>query len=302
MDYSLKNKKILVTGGTGYLGSFLVKTLQEKGADVYIISMEAEANKHNFLVDITNFDELITVVQQINPDIVYHLAANISRDRDFSIFENMLKVNVTGTFNLLKSLEQTTCNQFIFTSTSEIYGNNVSPFHEDLLPKPVSPYSLTKVMAENLIRTFSQQYNRNYTILRLFNFYGKNMSESFFISQMINDLRRGVDFLMTKGEQTRDFLFVEDVVNALILAAEKPAACNETINICSGIGSPLASLAAVINKKQGGTAKIKVGALPYRKNEVWEMIGTTTKAKEKLGFVPQYSLNDGLEKILKMDE
>ena len=302
MDYSLKNKTILITGGAGYLGSFLVKSLREKGADVYNISKEAVASEHDFPVDITNFDELDPIIQQINPDIVYHLAANISRNRNFSIFENMLQVNVIGTFNLLESLKQTDYKQFIFTSTSEIYGNNASPFHEDLLPMPVSPYSLTKVMAEQLIKTFSQQYNRNYTILRLFNFYGKNMSEDFFISQMINNLRRGEDFLMTKGEQKRDFIFVEDVVRALILAAEKPDACNETFNVCSGVGSPLASLATMINIKIDGTAKVKIGALPYRENEVWEMIGTTTKSKEKLGFIPHYSLNDGLEKILKMND
>nr|NQU89955.1 NAD-dependent epimerase/dehydratase family protein [Bacteroidota bacterium] len=169
-------------------------------------------------------------------------------------------------------------------------------------PMPVSPYSLTKVMAEHLIKTFSQQHKRNYTILRLFNFYGENMSEDFFISQMINNLKRGEDFLMTKGEQTRDFMYVEDVVRALTLAVEKPAASNETFNVCSGVGSPLASLAAFINQKNDGTSEIKIGALPYRENEVWEMIGTTTKIKEKLGFIPYYSLNDGLEKILKMNE
>jgi len=302
MDYPLKRKKILVTGGAGYLGSFLVKSLREKGADVYIISIESEENEHEFPVDITNFEELNTVIHQIKPEIVYHLAASISRNRDFSIFGNMLKVNVTGTFNLLKSLAQTEYKHLIFTSTSEIYGNNASPFHEDLLPMPVSPYSLTKVMAEYLIKTFSQQHNRNFTILRLFNFYGENMSEDFFISQMINNLKRGEDFLMTKGEQTRDFLFIEDVVCALTLAAEKHAALNETFNVCSGIGSSLSSLATLINQKTDGTAAIKIGALPYRENEVWEMVGNTTKSKEKLGFIPQYSLNDGLEKILKMSE
>jgi UDP-glucose 4-epimerase len=212
----------------------------------------------------------------------------------------MLKVNVTGTFNMLESLRKTDCKQFIYTSTSEIYGNNASPFHEGLLPMPVSPYSLTKEMAEQLIKTFCNQYNRNYTILRLFNFFGKNMSEDFFISEMINNLKRGEDFLMTKGEQKRDFLFVEDVIRALILATEKPEAYNETLNVCSGVGSPLASLARMINSKIQGTAKVKIGALPYRNNEVWEMIGTTTKCKETLGFIPHYSLEDGLDKILTM--
>jgi UDP-glucose 4-epimerase len=298
MDRSIVNKKIVVTGGQGYLGSFLVKALQEKGADVYIISIEAEKSDRHFPIDITKFEELNAVIQQIQPDIVYHLAASLNRNRDFSIFENMLKVNVTGTFHLLKSLEQTQCQQFIFTSTSEIYGNNASPFHEELLPMPVSPYSLTKVMAENLIKTFGQQYHQNFTILRLFNFYGENMSEDFFISQMINSLKRGEDFLMTKGEQSRDFLFIEDVIRALTLTALNPAAYNETFNVCSGIGSSLASLASFVNQKMEGTAKVQLGALPYRENEVWEMIGDNAKIKEKLGFTPSFSMNQGLEKLI----
>ncbi len=302
MDNSLENKKIIVTGGNGYLGSFLVKSLSDKGADVYIISIDADSDDHNFPIDITRFDELNTVVQQIQPDIVYHLAASISRNRDFNIFENMLKVNVTGTYNLLKSLEKTECEQFIFTSTSEIYGNNSSPFHEELLPMPVSPYSVTKVMAENLIKTYCQNHNRNYTILRLFNFFGENMSDDFFISQMVNSLKSGQDFLMTKGEQTRDFIYIADVITALILVAEKADAYNETFNVCSGIGSSLESIASFINQKTGSSASIKLGALPYRKNEVWEMIGSAAKIKEKLGFVPGYNLHEGLELVINRNE
>lgn len=298
MVESLKNKKIVVTGGNGYLGSFLVKSLKEKGADVYIISIDAEKDDHNFPIDITEFDELNTVILQIQPDIVYHLAASISRNRDFNIFDNMLKVNVTGTFNLLKSLEKTECEQFIFTSTSEIYGNNESPFHEELLPMPVSPYSVTKVMAENLIKTYCQNHNRNYTILRLFNFYGENMSDDFFISQLINSLKNGNDFLMTKGEQSRDFIYVRDVISAMILVAEKTDAYNEIFNVCSGVGSSMESIASFIDQKIDGSASIKLGALPYRKNEVWEMIGSSAKINEKLGFVPAYNLHEGLEMVI----
>ncbi len=298
MGNTLKNKKILVTGGKGYLGSFLVESLREKGADIYIISIEAENSDHNFPIDITNFDALDAVIKKIQPDIVYHLAASISRNRDFGIFDNMLKVNVNGTFNLLKSLLETNCQQFIFTSSSEIYGNNVSPFHEDLVPMPVSPYSATKVMAENLIKTFSQQYKKNYTILRLFNFFGENMSDDFFISQMVNSLKKGQDFLMTKGEQTRDFLYVKDVVSALTIVAENTNAYNDTFNVCSGKGTSLSSLASVVNKQVKTRATVKLGALPYRENEVWEMIGSSVKIKEKLGFIPEHTLSEGLERLI----
>ena len=83
---NLKDKKIIVVGGNGYLGSFLVKALKEQEADVFIISRNCEASDSQFIVDITNFDETKNIIQKIKPDIVYHLAANISRNRDFDIY------------------------------------------------------------------------------------------------------------------------------------------------------------------------------------------------------------------------
>ena len=295
----LKNKKILVTGGNGYLGNFLVKALQEAEADVFIISKNAKNDDRNFAVDITNFDELNKAIQKINPEIVYHLAASISRNRDFSIYESMANINVTGTLNLLQALENCDAH-FIFTSSSEIYGNNDSPLNENQIPKPVSPYSLTKINAENLIETYCINKNKTFTNLRIFNFYGENMPEDFFIPQMINSLKRGEDFLMTKGEQTRDFLYVDDVVSALLLTAENTNSHNETMNVCSGKGTKLCELAINVNKEIDSEAKIIIGAIPYRDNEVWEMIGDNSKIKEKLGFEPKVNIETGIKKVIQM--
>jgi UDP-glucose 4-epimerase len=298
MGITLENKKILVTGGNGYLGSFLVKSLKSKGAEVFIVSKNVVETDYSFNVDLSNFENLNKIISEIQPDIVYHLAANISRERDFSIFEEMLNDNVLGTFNLIKALQNTNYQHFIFTSTSEIYGNNESPFHENQIPAPVSPYSLTKVMAENLIKTYHTQVQKNYTILRLFNFYGENMSESFFITQLINTLKRNEDFPMTLGDQSRDFLYIEDVISAMILSAENTNAQNETFNVCRGKGDKINELANSIAIKMGKLENLKLGALPYRNNEIWEMIGDASKIKESLGFVPKYSLFDGISKIL----
>jgi len=298
MGITLENKKILVTGGNGYLGSFLVKALKSKGAQVFIVSKNVVETDYSFNVDLSNFENLNKIISEIQPDIVYHLAANISRERDFSIFEEMLNDNVLGTYNLIKALQNTNYQHFIFTSTSEIYGNNESPFHENQIPNPVSPYSLTKVMAENLIKTHLTQMQKNYTILRLFNFFGENMSESFFITQLINTLRRNENFAMTLGEQSRDFLYIEDVISAMVLSAENTNAQNETLNVCRGKGDKINELAINIATKMNKTEFLELGALPYRNNEIWEMIGEASKINVKLGFVPQYSLFDGISKIL----
>ena len=294
---NLKDKKVIVVGGNGYLGSFLVKSLKEQGADVFIISRNCEASNSQFIVDITNFEETNTIIQKIKPDIVYHLAANISRNRDFSIYENMAAVNVQGTLNILKSLEGIDAH-FIFTSSSEIYGNNESPFQENQIPKPVSPYSLSKINAEMLIQTYCINHQKKFTNLRVFNFYGENMPEEFFIPQMINSLKKGEDFLMTKGEQVRDFLYVSDVVSALILSAQNTNSYGETMNVCSGKGTKLSTLASAVNSTMKTKAKIILGAIPYRDNEVWEMIGDNSKIKNKIGFKPTVSIEKGIEIVI----
>lgn len=293
----IKNKKILVIGGNGYLGTFLVKALKDCKANVFVISRDCKPSETEFTVDITNFSETQKIIQKIQPDIIYHLAANISRNRDFSIYENMALINVQGTLNVLKSLENIDAH-FIFTSTSEIYGNNTSPFHENQIPKPVSPYSLSKINAEMLIQTYCQNHNKKYTNLRVFNFYGENMPEEFFIPQMILSLKKGEDFLMTKGEQTRDFLYVGDVVNALILTAKNTQSYNQTMNVCSGKGTKLNELAEAVNKTINTKSKIILGAIPYRNNEVWEMIGDNSKIKKITGFEPKTSIIEGIKIVI----
>jgi UDP-glucose 4-epimerase len=293
----IKNKRILVVGGNVYLGKFLVKVLRENEADIFVISRNCEQSNSQFSVDITNFDETYKVIQKIKPDIVYHLAANISRNRDFTIYEEMATVNVQGTLNILKSLEGIDAH-FIFTSSSEIYGNNASPFHENQIPKPVSPYSLTKINAEILVQTYSTNQSKKFTNLRVFNFYGESMPEGFFIPQMIQSLKKGEDFLMTKGEQVRDFLYVGDVVKALVLTAKNTSSYGETMNVCSGKGTKLSQLAAAVNTAMKTKAKIVLGAIPYRDNEVWEMIGDNSKIKKITGFEPKISIDKGIEIVI----
>jgi nucleoside-diphosphate-sugar epimerase len=293
----LKNKRVVVTGGNGYLGSFLVKALKKEGAEVFVMSRNVTPSIHNFEVNLSDFDRVQKVIRIIKPEIVYHLAASISRNRDFSIYESMARVNVSSTLNVLRALDGFDAH-FIFTSSSEIYGNNVSPFQETQIPMPVSPYSLTKVQAEYLIQTYCSNHNKKFTNLRIFNFYGEGMSEDFFISQMIHSLKRGEDFLMTKGEQTRDFLYVSDVVQALLLTAKNTESYQQTMNVCSGKGIKLCDLAMAVNNEMQSKAQIVIGAIPYRDNEVWEMIGDNSKIKEKLGFEPQVNTIDGIKRVI----
>jgi len=294
----LKGKRVLVTGGKGYLGSHLVAALKKAGARVFVITRSGIPAENEFIADIADEQQIRSAVQKIKPQLIYHLAATLNRDRDFKYHDEVMRTNYSGTLNLLRSLQQIQYENFIFASTSEIYGSNRAPFHEKQLPAPASPYSMSKFFAEIAIRTFSELHGKNYTVLRLFNFFGKDMPENFFIPQLLHSLKQDAVFKMTKGEQARDFLYVDDVVQALLLSATKVKARNEIFNVCSNRSVTLKKLVTEFQKRLKSNCKIDFGALPYRKNEVWNMIGSNKRIRSKLGFKPAYNLKEAINKLV----
>jgi nucleoside-diphosphate-sugar epimerase len=284
MNSIFNNAKILITGGGGYLGSKLAEKLVNYNStislvDIYFNDLSEKLNKTKsnitlYECDITNCEQLTLICKKINPTIIYHFAALLERNRDFSLYPKLYKVNVEGTYNLLQALS--TCNyiKFIFSSSSEVYGTtNKSPFAENQIPLPASPYSLTKLMAEELIRTYSTIKHKPYTIMRLFNFYADDMPENFFYSQLVNTLIRNEEFKMTSGEQIRDFLPVEQVLDYIIKLTETNKNNYEIVNICSGTGIQLKEFALKTAKTIEKEHLLKIGSIEYRDNEVWVMVG-----------------------------
>ena len=295
---NLKGKRILVTGGNGYLGKHLIYELLKRDAIIFCIDISKETTIEEikyYQVDLRDKKRLNSIIDVIQPEIIYHLAACLDRRRDFDNIEYIFDTNLKGTINLLNSLRDVRYENFVFTSTSEVYGSKhiKAPFKEDDQFVPASPYSLSKYCAETSIRTFSEIYQKNYTILRLFNFYGPDMPNQFFIPQLINALKKDNDFKMTEGKQVRDFLFINDIIQALLLATVEKA-YNEVFNVCSGQGITLRDLALQLKMILNSKSKINFGAILYRENEVWEMTGDNTKSKELLKFKQNYLLIQGL--------
>lgn len=297
----LKDKTILVTGGSGYLGQKFIEKLLEMEAMVHCIDIIDNFKRKNVSyhkVDLLNIEDLNDIVKKINPTIIYHLAASLNRTRDFSEANTLLAINLTGTVNLLNAIRECAYNNFVFVSTSEVYGGNTikAPFKEEDNFIPASPYSLSKYCAEMSLKTYSKIYSKNFTILRLFNFYGSNMPKNFFLPQLTNKLKRNEDFDMTNGEQIRDFLHIEDVIEAMILSTSIKA-YNETFNVCSGKGESIKEIAIKIRKHLNSKSKINFGALPYQGNEIWDMRGNNDKIKNLLRWQPKISLKEGINKI-----
>lgn len=285
----LQNKRVIVTGGSGFLGSALTEKLSLLGAQVFSFDIVANKNSANLqiVVDVADAESLQMEVDKIQPDFIFHLAAKLDRTRNFGKANEISAINLGGTINLLNTLRKVNYTNLIFASTSEVYGSSSDKAYletDEVIA--ASPYSLSKLNAENAIKSFSKIYKKNHTILRLFNFYGEGMPSGFFVSDLVEKLMKNEDFDMTFGEQKRDFLKVESIVEALILSTKREAH-GKTYNVCSGKGLKIKEIAEEFKTQLNSTSTINFGALPYRQNEIWEMIGNNFKIIKELDWTPK---------------
>ena len=300
---SFKNKSVCITGGTGFVGSHLSRRLVNEGASVSIITEEGSSpaliddirDKVDIhLCDITDFDSLNGVLQEKRPSLVYHLAAKIDTGTGPEVIAPLNEVNHQGTINILKASEKSVVKKFIYFSTSDVYGPMEEPCYEDSPTDPISPYGASKAAAELSVR----QCNIPWVILRPFIIYGGGQSPDMFIPQLISSALNGEDFSMTAGEQTRDFLYIDDFVDACIRAGLSKAAESEIINIASGKETPLTEVANNVMTLVDHPSMIRLGALPYRDNERWHVKADIKKAARLLGWQPKTDLTDGLKKTI----
>src|SRR6056297_1143722 len=234
-------KKILVTGGAGFIGSHIVDKLISQNNKVVIIDNLSTGQKENinkkarfYKADITN-KKIKEIFKKEKPDIVFHLAAQINVRK--SIQNPLLdtKVNVLGSLNIFQAAKESNVKKIIFSSTGgAIYGKAKQiPTPETCQPKPQSPYGLSKLTTENYLKLYHKLFNINYTILRYSNVYGprqNTLAEAGVIAIFTKQLLKNkTPVINGQGKQTRDYVYVKDVVSANILSIKKGD--NKTFNI-----------------------------------------------------------------------
>ena len=299
----LINKKILVTGGSGFIASHLVNKLKELGADVYITT------KYNSLIDnirllhlwddvnvieldLRNYDSL-SQLNKIKPEIIFHMAAYNHVGDSFLHISEALNSNAVGTSNLLESYKD--YELFIYMSTSETYGKQESvPFKENMIPFPISPYAVGKYSGELYALMMHHVYKLPITVLKPFNAFGPFQSPRAIIGEIIIKCLKGEDILSTEGFQTREFNYVDNIVDGLIASVNHKECIGEVINIASGIEIKIKDLILKIHELSNSNSKLKIGALDYRPTEIWRMCGDATKAKKLLKWTPQIDFEEGL--------
>ena len=307
MIETLKNTRVLVTGISGFIGSHLARRLVKEGAEVYGLArtssnLERLRDISNEIVfhygDLRYFSTIKTAISAIKPQKVFHLAAQVDPRRSLALIDDMVQVNLIGTINLLQALNGSHYDCFINTGASEEYGDNPTPFREDQIPRPVSPYSASKASATVFCQMLHKTGKAPIVTLRPFLIYGPGQQGDMLIPSLIRKTTIGEEFKMTKGEQTRDFNYIDDVVDAYVRASVTPRAVGEIINIGSGLEYKVIDVVRMVLRLMDSSLKPRVGALDYRPGEAWHFYCDNTKAREILGWRPLTNLEDGLKNTI----
>lgn len=307
---SLKDIQILVSGGAGFLGSYLVKRLIKEKAKVFVLAQKKTSKDRLkdvltkvkiFDGDLTDENSIYQVLKKVKPKYIFNTAGFRKVDRDVRMLEPNLEANLTGVLYFFKAINKLNLSLkgFIQTGTLDEYGFAQVPFKEDLREEPMSPYSASKLAATHFCQMLYRSLNFPITVLRPCLMYGPGQDKDMFIPSLIEACIKNKNFPMTSGEQTRDFGFVEDVAEAYIKVLFSPKAIGEVINISTGKEVRIKDLAEKIIKVAGSKTKLLLGQIPKRTAEVERMAGDFTKAKRMLKWMPSTKLEDGLEKTIK---
>jgi len=301
-DTSFSGKRIFVTGGSGFIGSHLIRQLQEMGAVVSLISREKKAGPTGitrYTGDIRDFSVVESCIRDCEPELIFHLAAYKERSEEIPAFRSSIETNLIGSLNVFSAAGSICSLESLITlGTAEEYGNSVPPFNERTREDPVTPYSFSKVCVSHMGELFFHLYNLPVTIVRPTLAYGPAQGTDMFLPALITSLLDNKLFPMTKGEQTRDFVYVADLVEALLMASKNTSARGQVLNIGSGIAVKLADITEKIERLTGRRGLVKFGGKPCRKNEVMEYFADVRKAEELLGWRAQTSLEDGLTRTI----
>ncbi len=300
----------LITGAAGFIGSNLANYLVREGHQVRGLDDLSAGNPQSLSPDVlfTRGDvndrpKLWTLLQEV--DCVYHLAARVAVPESVLYPREYNATNVGGTVSLMEAMRDVGVHRVVFVSSGAVYGDQgAQPLKESASPNPRSPYAVSKLAAEYYVRTIGDLWGIESVSLRVFNAYGPGQhlppSHPPVIPNFLRQAVRGGTLVMHgDGNQTRDYVYVDDVVAALIAAATAPGLNQMVINIGSGQETSIRNLVRLVTAVTG--AKTEVISNPRTSPGVSRMCADISLAREKLGYQPRFSLEDGLRLTLERD-
>lgn len=309
------NKKVLITGAGGFIGSHLTEKLLRLGCNVTIfvkydkgvstgliatLPRELRENINIIAGDVRDPDAIRNATKDI--DVIFHLAAIVSIPYSYVNPREVVETNVLGTMNVLIAGKENNVEKIVHTSTSEVYGTaQYVPIDENHPLQGQSPYSASKIGADKIAESFYRSFEVPVATIRPFNQYGPRQSARAVIPTIITQALTGNTIQLGSLTPTRDFTFVRDTVDAFIAIAESPRSVGEVINIGTGteisIGDLAKKIIALVDAD--GDRKISIVSEDRRKrpekSEVNRLLADITKAKKLIGWQPTFTLDQGLK-------
>jgi UDP-glucose 4-epimerase len=304
----MKNKKVLVTGGAGFIGSNLVKRLLAEGNKVTVLDNFMSGYRSNLdpfpevnIVEGDVRDKTAVELAIQGAEVVFHFAASVGNKRSIDNPITDAEINVLGTLQVLEAARKVGVRKIVTSSSAGIFGElKTMPIKEDHPIEPDSPYGCSKLYEEKICLAYAKLYDIEAVALRYFNVYGPNQrfdaygnAIPIFVFRM---LRNEPILIYGDGEQTRDFVHVADVVQANIKAADA-IGVSGAFNIASGTRVTINSLIKMIAKGKSNTVKIEHG--PQRPGDVLHSLADISLAHQRLGYIPSVKLEVGIEEYIE---
>lgn len=305
----MTKQKIVVTGGAGFIGSHIVEYWYSQGAEVHVI----DNLRSGFLTNIEMFPGIVFYKGSITDrdlvfkvmngtDYVHHLAAFISVPESIERPDECYDININGLINVLDASKEFGVKKIIFSSSAAVYGANPeSPKRITTIAEPKTPYGLTKLEGEEHLKSFYQLHNLGTVSLRYFNVFGPRQDPKSQYAAAIpifiyRALKNEPIIIYGDGSQTRDFIFVKDVVEANIVAATEPNV-NGVFNIGSGVAISIKDIAKIIIKETGSKSEIVYE--DERPGDIKHSLASISETEQALNFSPKYEIKTGLKKTIE---
>ena len=303
----LKGRKVLITGSTGFIGANLVRRFLKIGAEVHILT-RTTSNKwrikgvlkdvHEYCVDLLDYEKLASIISDIKPEIIVHTAIYGGYPFQKDI-KKIIEFNFIGTVNLVNACKKVDFELFVNTGSSSEYGIKSKPMAEEDILKPVDDYGVSKVAATLYCQAVARREKLPVVTLRLFSPYGYYEEPPRLIPSVVISCLKGRNPEVSSPNSVRDFIFIEDVIDAYMKVIETSDIGGEIFNIGYGRQQSVGEVVNKIVELTANNVRPEWGSLPKRANEpdVWQ--ADITKAKDVLKWEPKYSLERGLAKTVK---
>ncbi|MBK5350457.1 SDR family NAD(P)-dependent oxidoreductase [Bacillus sp. TH44] len=306
MITSFKNKTFLITGGYGFIGSHLVRRLLHLQAKIVLFIRASSdswrlknilKNIETYEVDIRDKAQVQDAIKKINPDYIFHLAA-YGVNSAHTDYMHAIETNIIGTCNIIQAAKFVNCKKIINMGSSSEYGNKMEPIHENMLLTPVDIYGSTKAASTILAHQIASENNINLITLRPFGIFGEAEEPHKLFSYIILQVLQNKDVNLTLCNQLRDYCYIENIIDACILAIENTNVQNEIFNIGSGNIYPLKHYVELLFKHLNNHSRPNYGAISSRTNERWIPEANIQKIKNSLSWEPRINIEEGIIKTI----